>query len=354
MRNHFGGRLTSAQKEAYRQSRHWVGDQFENSTPTTMDVNLRTAPGLLRANIRGRKTRSPEQPLPILPLEKERFEQEDNQPLFAWFGHSALLLRLNGKNLLIDPMLGPDASPIAPFATKRFSENTLDLIDQLPPIDAVLMTHDHYDHLDYESIKKLRPRVNTWLVALGVARHLEAWGVPKEQITEFDWGQQTEFHGINLTFTPSRHFSGRGLSDRSKSLWGGWVFQTPAHCIYWSGDGGYGPHFKEIGEKFGPFDWAFMECGQYNELWHQIHLHPEEAVQAGIDVGAKVIIPVHWGAFSLAIHSWREPVERFVAEAERREMPFCTPRLGETVAMGEASTESWWGAGEEDIKPQRR
>ncbi|MCB9284577.1 MAG: MBL fold metallo-hydrolase [Lewinellaceae bacterium] len=342
IRAHFGGRLTTAQKDAFRQSRQWTGDKFENSSPTKIDLNVGSIPGLIRANIQARKFRAPEHPLPVLPLDQERYLKEDTRPLFTWFGHSALLLRLNGKNLLIDPMLGPDSSPIAPFATRRFSENTLDLINQLPPIDAVLLTHDHYDHLDYESIKRLRPIVNTWLVALGTARHLEAWGIPADQITEFDWWQQAEFAGITLTFTPSRHFSGRGPFDRFQSLWGGWVFQTPQYRIYWSGDGGYDTHFQEIGEQYGPFDWAFMECGQYNELWRQIHLHPEEAVQAAIEAKANVAIPVHWGAFSLAVHPWREPVEWFVAEAEQKGLGFCTPRLGETVVMGEEPGLKWW------------
>jgi L-ascorbate metabolism protein UlaG (beta-lactamase superfamily) len=172
---------------------------------------------------------------------------------------------------------------------------------------------------------------------------LESWGIPAEQITEFDWWQETEFQGIQITFTPSRHFSGRGLFDRAKSLWGGWVFQTATQRIYWSGDGGYDTHFKEVGEKYGPFDWAFVECGQYNPNWHQIHMYPEEAVQALEDVGARVGIPVHWGGFALALHSWKDPVERFVAEADRKGIAVCTPRIGEIVSLGiDPAPKDWW------------
>jgi L-ascorbate metabolism protein UlaG (beta-lactamase superfamily) len=206
-----------------------------------------------------------------------------------------------------------------------------------------LLTHDHYDHIDLDSINKLIPKVKTWFVALGVSRHLEHWGVPENQITEFDWWDSIEFQGIQITFTPSRHFSGRGIADRAKSLWGGWVFKTPNHNIYWSGDGGYGPHFKEIGEKFGPFDWGFMECGQYNEHWHAIHLYPEEAVQAALDAQVKVATPVHWGGFSLALHSWKDPIERFYAEAKSQNLKMIAPEIGEVVEVNDTATpRTWW------------
>ena len=194
-----------------------------------------------------------------------------------------MLMRVNNKTILIDPMLGPDAAPIAPFKSKRFSESTLSLIDQFPEIDLLLLSHDHYDHLDLASIKKLKPKVKQYYVALGCGRHLEHWGIDPVQIREFDWWDNASFEAINITFTPSRHFSGRGLRDRFKSLWGGWVFKTETESIYFSGDGGYGKHFKEVGEKLGPFDFGIMECGQYNEQWHQIHMYPEEAIQAAID-----------------------------------------------------------------------
>jgi L-ascorbate metabolism protein UlaG (beta-lactamase superfamily) len=250
---------------------------------------------------------------------------------------------MDGMNILIDPMLGPDASPIAPISTKRFSPNSLDVIDNLPNIDLVLMTHDHYDHLDLASIKKLMPRVDSWIVGLGISRHLEKWGVSAKNITELDWWDATELKGIQFTYTPSRHFSGRGVTDRAKSLWGGWAIKGMEKKIYWSGDGGYGPHFKEIGEKLGPFHWGFMECGQYNENWHAIHMYPEESVQAAIDAKVNITTPVHWGAFSLALHHWKEPVERYMAQAERLEVQVRTPRIGEIMKLNDKNeTYSWW------------
>lgn len=338
----FGGRINTDWKHEYAKSKQWNGKIFENQSVTTMDMSLKTIPSLLKQQFTDRKLRSPQKPIPIIPFNKEAFSNDLDEPKFVWYGHSALLLQLSGKNLLIDPMLGPDTAPIAPFANKRFSENTLEVIDQLPHIDAILLTHDHYDHLDYASIKKLKSKVDTWFVALGVSRHLERWGIPTAQITKFDWWQHTNFQGIELTFTPTRHFSGRGLTDRAKSLWGGWVLKTPNHSIYWSGDSGYDEHFKEVGKRLGPFDWGFLECGQYHEYWHQIHMYPEETVQSAIDSGVKVSIPVHWAGFPLSLHNWKNPIERFTKEAELKGNQISTPEIGEVVIFGDEPVGNWW------------
>lgn len=338
----FGGKVTNNLKVLYAQSSQWDGKKFNNSSETLMDINLRTLPGLLKQQFTNRKGRTPSKPLPVLPIDTSALN-DDSKPKFIWFGHSVLLLQIDGKNLLIDPMFGPNAAPIAPFAVKRFSENTLDLIDQLPPLDLILMTHDHYDHLDYASIKQLRGKSKQWFVALGVSRHLERWGIPKSDITEFDWWQKDHFQGIDITFTPSRHFSGRGPTDRAKCLWGGWVFKAAEYNIYWSGDSGYDSHFKEIGERLGPFDWGFMECGQYNKLWHAIHMYPEETVQSSLDAQVKQAVPVHWGGFPLALHSWKDPIERFVMAAEAQDLNFLTPELGAMVRLGENQhIRKWW------------
>lgn len=337
----FGGKVTKDLQKRYAQSPNWKGSSFKNLSHTTLTIDPKKMPGIIKEQLFNRQARMPPKPIPIEDFSAIHTKSE--QPRFVWFGHSALLLQLDGKNILIDPMLGPDASPVGPVRTKRFSSNSLEIIDKLPPIDAILLTHDHYDHLDYDSIQKLKDKVDTYYVALGISRHLERWEIPQAQITELDWWEDFQIGDTKVTFTPSRHFSGRGLTDRAKCLWGGWVFQTDKHRIYWSGDGGYDSHYKTIGEKFGPFDWAFMECGQYNENWHQIHNHPEEAVQGGVDAGAKVLIPVHWGGFALAMHSWKEPVERFVAETERIGVEVCIPKIGEVVEMGrERETNSWY------------
>lgn len=339
----FGGKLTKEEKVLLGKSVQWKKGEFKNLTKTTMDMDVFKLPGLIRESTRGRKTRGPKKSIPLVPFESSQFNK-NGVPKFIWYGHSVLLLQLNDKNILIDPMFGQDASPIGPIRTMRFSENTLALIDNLPVIDLVLMTHDHYDHLDFHSIRSLRKKVNTFLVPLGVGRHFKRWGVDEKNIKEFDWWQKYKLFDIDFIFTPSRHFSGRGAFDRAKSLWGGWVLKSGEHCIYCSGDGGYDKHFKLIGEKFGPFDWGFMECGQYNERWHQIHMYPEEAVQAAIDAKVKQAIPVHWGAFSLALHHWKDPIDRFVAEAVLKKQAFLSPEPGGIIDVNKANTVSWWEA----------
>ena len=338
----FGGKITKSLKEKYSTSSHWDGAKFFNLEETTMNISFQDMPGLLRKQLCGRSDRAPKGPLTVEKIDLETFTSHSDVPKAIWYGHSALCLRINDKTILIDPMLGPNASPIAPFATKRFSENTLSIIDELPAIDILMYSHDHYDHIDYDSFKRLSAKINKYFVALGVGRHLVKWGVDPDKITEFDWWQNAEIGDLKITFTPSRHFSGRGVSDRAKSMWGGWVFTTPKHNIYFSGDGGYGSHFKEIGKQLGPFDFGFIECGQYNELWHAIHMYPEEAAQAAIDAGVKVAMPVHWGAFSLAMHHWKEPIDRFIAEAKIKNLDVVTPSLGLIFDLESKGKENYW------------
>lgn len=340
---HFGGRLKRSHQLQYARSVAWDGKQFNNLTATKMDIPLRAIPGLLKEQFNRKNNRNPEVAIPVIPFNMQQWNDAPGTPKFIWYGHSVILMQLQGKNFLIDPMFGENAAPIAPFAVKRFSRQTLALIDQLPPLDAILYSHDHYDHLDYKSLLKLRQKTKTFITALGVGRHLVHWGVPENQITELDWWQEINLEGIRLIFTPSRHFSGRGILDRFKSLWGGFVFITQSHRIFWSGDGGYGDHFKQIGEQYGPFDIGFMECGQYNRHWHQIHMFPEEAVQAALDAQVEIAMPVHWGGFALSLHSWKEPVERFQAKAELEQCNICTPAPGEIIALNqEITTGKWW------------
>lgn len=338
----FGGKLTKELKARYAQSPQWKGDKFENAETTTMSINFQTLPKILYKQFCEKEGREPTKKIPIVPFDKETFLSAAEKAKFIWYGHSVLLMRMNNKTLLIDPMLGDNASPIAPFGTKRFSENTLNLIDDFPEIDLLLLTHDHYDHLDLDSIKKLAPKVKKYFVALGVARHLVEWGIDESDITEFDWWDNRVFENISITLTPTRHFSGRGLTDRAQSLWGGWVFKTENENIWFSGDGGYSKQFKEIGEKLGPFDFAFMECGQYNENWHQIHMYPEEAVQAAEDAQAHKIMPVHWAGFALAQHKWTDPVVRFMARCKQKNIDNMSPRIGKLFTVNSSEQENWW------------
>lgn len=339
----FGGKVTNELKDQYGKSPNWKGGTFKNLVKTGTEISIHNLPKILYKQFFDKDGRAPENPIPIEKFDKEEFMKEDDEPKFIWFGHSVVLLRLDGKTILIDPMLGPNASPIAPFKTKRFSENTLDLIEDFPEIDLLIMTHDHYDHLDLSSIEKLKSKVAAYYVGLGVGRHLESWRIPADKITEFDWWDAHDFQNIKITYTPTRHASGRGIKDQSKCMWGGWVFKTEKQNIYFSGDGGYGDHFKTVGEKLGPFDFGFMECGQYNENWHQIHMYPEESIQAAIDAGVKKALPVHWAGFALAQHHWKDPIERFHKEAANKSLEISTPNIGQLVNYN-SPTLQWWEA----------
>lgn len=337
----FGGKLESEEKKTLSSSVQWKDGKFQNLTKTTMEMGIGSLPGFFKDRRESKDIRDPKRNIEVLPFDLNKFSK-DQKPKFTWFGHSVLLIQINDMNLLIDPMFGDDASPIGPFRTKRYSKDSLEIIDSLPDIDIVLLTHDHYDHLDFHSIRLLKSKVDTFLVPLGVRRHLVHWGVPKTAVTEFDWWDDFKLSGLDFVFTPSRHFSGRGAFDRAKSLWGGWVIKSKDFRVYWSGDGGYGDHFKLVGDAFGPFDWGFMECGQYNWRWHQIHMYPEESIQAAIDSGVKKAIPVHWGAFSLALHSWTDPIDRFVLEAKNTKQEYLSPEPGEIVISGQEKTTNWW------------
>lgn len=341
-KKHFGAKPTDTDILKYSNSKNWKDGKFQNLEETTMSISIQNIPKLLYKQFCKKQGREPENTISIKPFNKYEFLEVSESLKYIWYGHSVVLMRLNNKTLLIDPMLGDNAAPISPFPINRFSTDTLSLIDEFPEIDMVLLTHDHYDHLDYKSIKKLKSKVKRYFVALGVKRHLVKWGIPDEIITEFDWWDEKPFEDISITFTPTRHFSGRGLMDRAKSLWGGWAFKTATENIWFSGDGGYGAHFKAIGERLGPFDFAFMECGQYNENWHLIHMFPKESVQAAIDANAKCMMPVHWAGFALAQHHWQDPIDGFIESADEKNVNCIYPKLGELVDYKNYRNSIWW------------
>ena len=328
--------------ERYQKSTHWSEGKFQNLEFTTMNIKAKDVPSLIYKQFFTNGGRRPEQRWQLPEWESQVTENNGEGIEYIWFGHSNLLIRNNGKTILIDPMFGDDAAPISPFGVPRFSHSIFSVLDKIPQVDLVLISHDHYDHLDYHSILKLKSKVKHFFVALGVGRHLIKWGIAPDKIKEFDWWDAVEHDTMEITFTPSRHFSGRGLTDRAKSLWGGWVIDNGSKKIWFSGDGGYGKHFETIGNKLGPFDLGFMECGQYNPLWHQIHMYPEEAVMAAIEAGVKKAIPVHWGSFALAMHHWKEPADRFVEETQKRNLAFVVPSQGELIKPDSDFREDWW------------
>ena len=285
----------------------------------------------------------PSETLPQKNLDKDYFRNKSEEPRITWFGHSALLLEMEGTTIFIDPMLGEVPAPHPLLGSSRFNKELPIAIRDLPEIDLVLISHDHYDHLDYGSIQQLKDKVKQFYVPLGIKAHLTEWGIASDKIKEFDWWENAMLNGINFVSTPARHFSGRGFS-RNTTLWTSWVITSERNSIFFSGDSGYGKHFKEIGEKYGPFDFAMMECGQYNEQWAHIHMTPEETIQATKDVNAKLVMPIHWGAFKLALHSWNDPVIRASQKAEMLDVKLTTPKIGEAIVLnGKMQTiDKWW------------
>lgn len=339
----FGGKLSKEQKEEYEKFDNYVDGKFVNQTPTKMLMSPRDFLSMFKDSIAGDKDRNPAGQIPVAAMDWNKIKSEEDS--LTWFGHSAFLLSIDNKKILIDPMLGPAASPVSFAGSKRYNEDMLRIIDEMPPIDAVFITHDHYDHLDYPSILKLKSKVGHFFVPYGVGAHLIRWGVAKESITELNWWDEMEFQGLTVALTPSKHFSGRGIFNRDTTLWGGWVILGGNTRLYISGDGGYDAHFKEIGKKYGPFDMALIEGGQYDDRWSWVHMTPEEAVQANLDVKAENMTLMHWGAFTLAYHGWTEPIERAVIEAERVEVDLIAPKIGETVLLdGDLSIPPslWW------------
>ncbi|MGO4545177.1 MBL fold metallo-hydrolase [Paenibacillus sp. 2TAB23] len=340
----FGAGPSKEQRQRLSRSEQYASKRFINAIPTSMKTSTSEKLEMLVALVKGNPQARPDKPIAILQMENVHSAEADSQPKLTWFGHSAAMLQLDGKNLLLDPMFGKAPSPFPFIGSKRFSSRLPFEIEQLPTIDAVIISHDHYDHLDYGSIVKLKDKVERFIVPLGVAQHLIKWGVSPSIIEEHDWWDEFQYEGLRLACTPARHFSGRSLSDRDATLWCSWVIHGEAAKIFFSGDSGYGPHFKQIGEKYGPFDLTLMECGQYDVRWADIHMMPEETVQAHLDVRGEVLIPIHWGAFTLALHSWSDPIERAVKAAKAHSARIATPRIGETVLIHGAAYPSsvWW------------
>ncbi|MFD2581766.1 MBL fold metallo-hydrolase [Pedobacter vanadiisoli] len=270
-------------------------------------------------------------------------EPKSNAPEIIWFGHSSYLIKINGLRILVDPVFSKTPSPFSFIGSKAFWGTDVIKAEEFNNIDILIITHDHYDHLDYKSVLKIAPQVKSIVTSLGVGSHLERWGIKKEKINELCWNESLIlFNNLQLTAVPSRHFTGRKFK-RNQTLWSAFVLKTPNYQLFLGGDSGYDAHFAKIGEQFGPFDLALLECGQYDAYWPYIHMFPEETVQAAIDLKAKVLMPVHWGKFSLAMHPWNEPVKRVVLAAAAKQLPLVTPKLGETIIINEyLPTENWW------------
>jgi len=336
-----GGRATGARLERMRKSPEWQGSHFENPQPIVNDIWAAMVT-LLRPDPNVAPHTSPS----TFDVEPGRFAAPPASGLrVTWLGDSSILLEIDGHRFLTDPVWSERVGPTHFTGPKRFFPPLFALRD-LPPLDAVLLSHDHYDHLDYETIVALANRKLTFVAPLGVGAHLERWGVPGANILELDWWDSRTFGDVTLWATPARHASGRMLFvDDGAKLWTGYAFLGARHRVYYSGDTGLFPGLRTIGERLGPFDLAMIEIGQYNRAWPDWHLGPEQALEAHRRVRCAVMLPVHWGLFALASHSWTEPIERLLAAARDTDAVVISPRPGQSVEPTlEKPQERWWPA----------
>ncbi|GAB2767215.1 MBL fold metallo-hydrolase [Rhabdobacter roseus] len=336
----FGKNPTGTRLERVQQSPNYRDGAFQNQSPTPDLAEGVTYWHILRQYF---KKVEGKEPLDTLPSVKTDLKVPlAEAPTLVWFGHSSYFIRLGGKTILVDPVLSGYASPVSFFGKNYLGSNVYS-VDDFPEIDVLIITHDHYDHLDYQTVLKLKSKVKKVVTSLGVGAHLVHWGYDEALISELDWYEEVAVDStLKLTAAPARHFSGRSLK-RNQTLWSSFMLQTPEHKIYLGGDSGYDKHFKELGQQYGPFDLAVLECGQYNAYWKYIHMMPEETAQAALDLRAKVLMPVHWSKFTLALHPWNEPIERVTKQAQTLGLPITTPKIGEAVILGEKyPAEKWW------------
>ena len=323
-------------------SPQWIDGKFRNTLPEKTNFSLVFRKLFLNTNSR------PSTPIPTVPRKKSDFDfAPESGCRVTWIGHSTLLVELDGMRFLTDPVWGERASPVSFAGPKRFFSAPLPL-SELPKIDAVVLSHDHYDHYCAETIEFLANSQIPFIVPLGVADRLEEHGIHYSRIREFDWWEEVEIGSVKLACVPARHFSGRSLFDRNSTLWCGWAFLGRSKRVYFSGDSAYFPGFKEIGQRFGPFDIAAIESAAYNQAWPDVHIGPEQAMQAFLDVKGKVYLPIHWATFNLSTHSWTEPGERLLVGAQKRGIDIVFPKPGESLephAVPSAMKNKWWPDG---------
>ncbi len=289
----------------------------------------------------GRSGRAPKGEMPVERLSDVRVG--DGRSHVTWMGHSTLLIEIDGKLVMTDPVFSDHASPYGWLPPKSFYKALPVSLSDIDFIDVVLISHDHYDHLDHKTMTALSGKVGTFVVPLGVGAHLTYWGIDKSRIVELDWWQDTTVGPLTLTATPAQHFSGRTLTGGNESLWAGWAIKGSNENLFFSGDSAYFPGFKEIGNRLGPFDLTMVECGAYNEAWSTVHMFPEQTALAHRDLNGRVLMPVHWGRFDLALHPWTEPVERLSLAALKQGIELTQPRIGERFALGgKLPKTKWW------------
>lgn len=338
----FGRQPKGSRLDRLRQSPHFKNGQFynvENTPELTEGYNMLS---VMKYFIFEKDPAvKPDRPIPSQKTDLLKLDPSEN--VLVWFGHSSYFMQVDGKKILVDPVFSGHASPFS-FMVRAFDGSDVYTTDELPDIDYLFLTHDHYDHIDYETVTKLKPKIRQIITGLGVGESLEYWGFDSKIIYEKDWNETVELgDGFKTTFVTARHFSGRGFK-RNTTLWGAYVVSTPKRKIFVGGDSGYGLHFKDIGEQHGPFDLVILENGQYNMRWRYIHLLPEETLQAAQDLKAKALFPVHNSKFILANHAWNEPLNDLTKFNEKYRIPLLTPIIGEKINLDlkNRTNQTWW------------
>jgi L-ascorbate metabolism protein UlaG (beta-lactamase superfamily) len=355
MSSSFGSRASGQRLERIKASAQWDDGGFKNTRPVGPGLKKGTALSTIGEFVAGGQRRTPPAPLPSMDP-REGWQRPPATGLRAtWLGHSTVLLEIDGVRVLTDPVWGERASPYSCVGPKRFQPVPVE-VGQLPPLDAVVISHDHYDHLDHPTILALAELQMPFYTTLGVGAHLEGWGIPPERIIELDWWETARLPRAELSITcaPSQHFSGRKVTGRNQTLWSSLALRTPRHSVFFSGDTGLTPEYEQIARTLGPFDLVMLEVGAFHPSWGDIHLGPDNALAALELLGGGAFLPVHWGTFNLAIHAWDEPAETLVQLAPERGVQLVMPRLGEPIEPSEVgSVTPWWRAvGKEEAAPE--
>lgn len=342
------GKLPSGKHlEKLRKSPNYKKNAFQNLSDTPMMRDDISYWKIMKEVFKKNKDKLPSGLLPS--VKTDLLNLNSSKPVIVWFGHSSYFIGIENKNFLVDPVFSGNAAPLS-FMIKAFRGSNIYKPEDMPAIDYLILTHDHYDHLDFKTLRKLKNKVNKIYCSLGVSSHLTYWGFDINKIIEMDWWETQQLEndlpagrqGMFLTAAPARHFSGRGIK-RGQTFWSSFILKTKDHNLYLGGDSGYDLHFKEIGDKYGPFDIAILEAGQYNTMWPLIHMTPEETVQAALDLKAKALLPVHWGKFTLAVHAWNDPIKRVLDKARELNMKVVTPRIGQPLLLDVGlDSETWW------------
>ncbi len=337
----FGAPPAGQRLRKIRHSLNYQNGQFQNLSDTPMLSEDGSYFKVLKEFLFD-KTKNKKPSLTLPSVKTNLLNLEPYKNVLVWFGHSSYFMQIDGKTILVDPVFSGNASPLR-FTTKSFKGSDIYTTDDFPTIDYLFITHDHWDHLDYKTVLRLKSKIRKIITGLGVAAHLQSWGYDINIIEEKDWNEKVFLdEGFTVNTVPARHFSGRGFK-RNGSLWMSFILSTPSKRIFIGGDSGYDTHFKIAGDKFGPFDLAILEDGQYDKNWRYIHMTPEETVQASVDLRAKKLLPVHWSKFSLSVHAWNDPIIRIKKEADQRNVDLLHPMIGQKVDLDtEQVFDLWW------------